>query len=219
MDSDHTLRRNPSCGAQGTNEMDFENPPTDPVQQMGVWLEEAEATGVLPNPTAMSLATVDPDGRPSLRIVLLKAIDERGIVFYTNRESRKGRALAANPFAAAVMHWDPLHRQLVVEGRVTHVNDAESDAYFATRPRASRVGAWASRQSQVVASRAVLDARYAEAETRFEGGDVPRPPYWGGYRISLDSITFWQARPFRLHDRIRYRPDGGGGWAVERLFP
>lgn len=199
--------------------MDFENPPTDPVRQMRTWLEEAEAIGVLPNPTAMSLATVDPDGRPSLRIVLLKALDDRGVVFYTNRESRKGRALAANPVGAAAMHWDPLHRQLVVEGRVTLVDDAESDAYFATRPRASQLGAWASDQSEVVESRAVLDERYTEIEARFEGGAVPRPPHWGGYRISLESITFWQARPFRLHDRIRYRPDGSGGWAIELLFP
>jgi pyridoxamine 5'-phosphate oxidase len=131
----------------------------------------------------------------------------------------RGRVRRPNRVAAAVLHSDPLHRQIAIEGRVTRVDDAESDAYFATRPRASQLGDWASRQSEVVASRAVLDPAYKDAEARFEGADVPRPPDWGGYRVSLDPVTFSQARPFRLHDRVRYRADGGGGWVVERLFP
>ena len=198
--------------------MDFDSPSPEPVALLREWLRDAEGIG-LPNPTAMSLATVDPDGRPSCRIVLLKALDERGVVFYTNRESRKGRAFETHPAAALGLHWDPIHRQVLVEGQVTTVDDAESDAYFASRPRASQVAAWASRQSEPVASRAALDAAFAEMEKRFEGGEVPRPPHWGGYRVSLDSVMFWQARSARLHDRVVYTPDGEGGWRVQRLFP
>jgi len=198
--------------------MDFDQPPIDPVSSAQKWLKEAESIG-LPNPNAMILSLVDPDGRPSARTVLLKAFDARGAVFYTNRLSRKGRALTANPRASALFFWDFLNRQLIIEGGVTLVDDAESDAYFATRPRASQIGAWASRQSEPVESRALLDQAYSDAESRFSGGPVPRPPYWGGYRIALESITFWLGHPFRLHDRIVYHAEPGGGWQVTRLFP
>jgi pyridoxamine 5'-phosphate oxidase len=198
--------------------MDDTSLPNKPVQWLREWLTEAEHID-LPNPGAMALCTVDPDGRPSARMVLLKGLDERGAVFYTNRRSRKGRALAANARAALVFHWDLLLRQVVIEGRVEPVSDAESDAYFATRPRASRLSAWASRQSEPVDSRAALDAAADESDGRFEGREVPRPPHWGGYRVSLDRIEFWEGRPFRLHDRVEYTPDGRGGWRKQRLFP
>jgi len=198
--------------------MDDAKLPDDPIQWLRAWLTEAEHID-LPNPGAMTLCTVDPDGRPSGRMVLLKGLDERGAVFYTNRRSRKGQALAANGRAALIFHWDLLLRQVVIEGRVEAVSEAESDAYFATRPRASRLSAWVSRQSEPVASRADLDAAAHEVEERFEGGEVPRPPHWGGYRVSLDRIEFWEGRPFRLHDRIEYTSDGRGGWRRQRLFP
>lgn len=198
--------------------MHDENLPSDPVRWLKEWLTEAEHID-LPNPGAMTLCTVDPDGRPSARTVLLKGLDERGAVFYTNRLSRKGRALEAHSQAALVFHWDLLLRQVVIEGQVTVVSDEESDAYFATRPRASRLSAWASRQSEPVASRAALDAAAEEMDRRFEGQDVPRPPHWGGYRVSLQRIEFWEGRPFRMHDRIVYTPDDRGGWRRQRLFP
>jgi pyridoxamine 5'-phosphate oxidase len=198
--------------------MDFDHPPADPIQQIRDWIRDAEDIE-RPNPNAMTLATVDPDGRPSSRMVLLKGLDEHGAVFYTNRNSHKGRALATNPWASLTFHWDVLQRQVVIEGLVTIVSDAESDAYFATRPRASQIGAWASRQSEPVADRDALDAAFHAMEQRFDGGDVPRPPHWGGYCVSLDRIEFWQARPFRLHDRILYTPDGRGGWTTQRLYP
>lgn len=198
--------------------MDLDNPPSDPVELLRAWLQMAEEAE-LPNPNSMTLATIDPDGRPSARVVLLKHLDERGIVFYTNRNSRKGRALAANPQASLVFHWDVLTRQVVVEGQVEPASEEESDAYFATRPRASQLGAWASAQSEPAEDRSALDAAFAEVEERFEGEDVPRPPHWGGYRLSLDRMEFWLGRPFRLHDRIVYLPDGSGGWTTQRLFP
>ena len=167
----------------------------------------------------MMLATVDPDGRPSARTVLLKGFDERGAVFFTNTESRKGLALAAHPHAALTFHWDALERQLAIEGDVTPVGDDEADAYFATRPRDSQLGAWASAQSRPLSSRSVLEIAFQDAETRFAGGDVPRPPHWGGYRVELATIIFWQGRPSRLHDRIRYSRDGEGAWGLHRLYP
>ena len=197
--------------------MDDANVPDDPLALLHEWLRDGEGLGK-PNPNAMTLATVDPDGRPSARIVLLKGLDERGAVFFTNRASRKGRALAAHPRAALVMLWDELGRQAIVEGAVSLVGDEESDAYFASRERASQVGAWASRQSEPVASRAALDEAFLACEARFEGGDVPRPPHWGGYRVALETITLWESRPFRLHDRFRYERDGRG-WKRQRLFP
>ncbi|UCD76479.1 MAG: pyridoxamine 5'-phosphate oxidase [Phycisphaerales bacterium] len=198
--------------------MDLDNPPADPIALLRAWLDLAEEAE-LPNPTSMTLATVEPQGGLSARVVLLKALDERGIVFYTNRNSRKGLALAADPQCVLVFHWDVLTRQVVVEGKASLVSDEESDAYFATRPRASQLGAWASDQSQPVEDRAALDAAYAEVEKRFDGRDVPRPPHWGGYRVSLDRMEFWLGRPFRLHDRVLYVSDGSGGWSIQRLFP
>jgi pyridoxamine 5'-phosphate oxidase len=199
--------------------MNFDKPPADPIEQIRLWIEDARATG-LPNPNAMTLATAQPaTGQPSARIVLLKDLDARGAVFYTNRESRKGRDLLANPRAALLFHWDSLDRQVRIEGSVTPVSDAESDAYFATRPWESRVAAWASRQSEPVSDRAALQRAVAEVVKRFEGRDVPRPLHWGGYRVSLDSVEFWQGHTYRLHDRIVYSPDGRGGWKTQRLFP
>ena len=206
--------------------IDFDNPPADPVALFPQWLADAEATG-MPNPNAMSLATVDADGRPSCRIVLLKGFGEEGAVFYTNQTSRKGLALAAHPRATLVFHWDLLDRQVVIEGDVTAASEAEADAYFASRRRESRIGAWASQQSQPVADRATLEAAYAEAEQRFgaseSDGPVPRPPHWGGYRVSFRSILFWQGHSFRLHDRILYTPlalrHGKREWRVQRLYP
>jgi pyridoxamine 5'-phosphate oxidase len=199
--------------------MDFDSPPSDPVSLLRQWLDDAAQIG-LPNPNAMTLATVDGRGLPAARTVLLKGLDERGAVFYTNRHSRKGRELAANPRASLLFHWDVLCRQVRIEGDVTPTSDEESDAYFATRPRDSQIGAWASRQSEPVASRKELDAAVAEYVKSFEGQPVPRPPHWGGYRVSLNLIEFWQGHVFRLHDRIEYTPDGKGGpWRSQRLFP
>ncbi len=198
--------------------MDFDNPPADPVAQVAAWLDEAAGTALI-NPHAMTLATVDPDGNPSARTVLLKGFDERGAVFYTNRNSRKGRALAAHARAALLLHWDSLKRQVGIEGGVTQVDDAESDAYFATRPRGAQLGAWASQQSEPVESRAVLEADIEAMTRRFEGGPVPRPPHWSGYRVALEWIELWQGRLDRLHDRLVYTRDENGAWTTKRLSP
>jgi pyridoxamine 5'-phosphate oxidase len=198
--------------------MDFDHPPTNPLDAFQSWFDEASKLDV-PNPNAMTLATVDPDGRPSARIVLLKGIDERGAVFYTNKNARKGRALAANPRAALVFFWDELGKQVRIEGVVSEVTDEESDAYFVSRPRMSQIGAWASRQSEPAANRAELDAAVEEVEKRFANQDVPRPPYWGGYRVTLETIEFWQGHPFRLHDRVVYMRNADGNWQCQRLFP
>ncbi|NNF44197.1 MAG: pyridoxamine 5'-phosphate oxidase [Phycisphaerales bacterium] len=197
--------------------MDFDAPPIEPVGWLRAWLDDATRTD-LPNPNAMTLATVDPDGRPSARIVLAKAVDDGGITFYTNRRSPKARAIEATPHATVVFHWDALTRQVVASGPVTRIDDAESDAYFASRPRASQIGAWASRQSEPLASRAALDEAFAEVERRYEGQPVPRPPHWGGYRLTLERIVFWQGHPFRLHDRLEYER-AESGWRTQRLFP
>ncbi len=197
--------------------MDFDAPPSDPVAEFRRWLAEANQLALF-NPNAMALATVDADGTPSIRTVLLKAFDERGAVFFTNRMSRKGRALDSRPIAALSFHWDNLARQIQITGRVSHTSDALSDAYFQTRPRESRIGAWASDQSQPVSDRAMLDRRVTDAETRFAGGDIPRPAHWGGYRIALDTIEFWQGDLFRLHDRVVYKRSECG-WNITRLFP
>lgn len=188
----------------------------DPLRQFARWMEDALAAN-LREPTAVTLATADADGSPSARTVLLKGYED-GFVFYTNYHSRKARELDANPRAALVAYWAPFERQVVVAGVVARVSPEESDAYFRTRPRGSQIGAWASEQSSVIAGREVLERRFAELEREFAGRDVPRPPHWGGYRLTPDTITFWQGRPDRLHDRLRYRKHGGR-WVLERLAP
>ncbi|MEJ7764549.1 MAG: pyridoxamine 5'-phosphate oxidase [Acidimicrobiales bacterium] len=193
--------------------------PPCPLDAVAAWVQEAVDRGV-PEPGAMVVSTATPDGIPSSRTVLLRGISASGLVFYSNRLSRKGRELAANPRCAALLRWDDVHRQICVTGRAGPTADEESDAYFASRPRASRIGAWASTQSEVLAGRAELDARVAEAEALFPDDDVPRPPHWGGYRIVPDSVELWQGRPSRLHDRLRYRrADDPPAWIVERLAP
>jgi pyridoxamine 5'-phosphate oxidase len=184
--------------------------------QFGRWFADAVAAPLI-EPNAMVVATATPDGRPSARTVLLKGVDERGFVFYTNLDSRKGREARANPWAAIVFPWHEMGRQVIVDGAVRELSDAESDAYFATRPRDARLGALASPQSQVIASRAELDAAHAELAARYPD-EVPRPERWGGLRVEPETVEFWQGRSHRLHDRLRYRR-GADGWAVERLAP
>jgi pyridoxamine 5'-phosphate oxidase len=188
----------------------------DPLEQFGSWLQQALDAQV-PEPNAMTLATVGANGRPSSRIVLIKGFDARGLVWYTNYDSRKGHDLAAHPFASLQFHWVELERVVRIEGRVERTSDAESDAYFQSRPLDSRLGAWASPQSEVIASRAVLVANAAKSAARF-ALNPPRPPHWGGYRLQPDSWEFWQGRKSRLHDRLRYRLDGSV-WLRERLAP
>jgi pyridoxamine 5'-phosphate oxidase len=196
--------------------LDFEDLLADPIEQFRNWLGDAEAAGV-PLPNAMAIATADASGRPSVRHVLLRGVDERGFQFFTNRHSRKGVELAENPWAGLVFLWKELDRQVQVTGPVSELTDEESDAYFASRPRDAQLGAWASPQSAVIAGRDVLDTALAEAETRFPG-DVPRPPQWGGYVVRPDTIEFWQGRRHRLHDRFSFTA-GTTGWRVERLAP
>ncbi len=188
------------------------------LEQLRAWFDEALANDAMVEPNAMQVATVDGAGRPSVRTVLAKAIDERGVVFYSNYDSAKGRDLASRPYAAAVFAWLALERQARLTGMVDRVGRAETEAYFASRPRGSQLAAWASAQSAVVASRAVLEAAIREVEARFAGQDVPAPPNWGGYLIRPESVEFWQGREDRLHDRIRYRRDGTV-WVIERLAP
>lgn len=188
----------------------------DPRRQFETWMDEAFAAKV-PEPNAMTLATVGADGRPSTRIVLIKGSDARGIVWFTNYDSRKGRELAIHPFAALQFHWVELERVVRIEGAVERVDDAESDAYFASRPLDSRIGAWASPQSQVIESRGVLVANAARYAARFLL-TPPRPPQWGGYRLKPDTWEFWQGRKSRLHDRLRYKLNGDA-WSRERLAP
>lgn len=189
------------------------------LEQVSRWLADAERAELL-EANAMVLATASDDGAPSARTVLLKGLDERGFVLYTNRMSRKGRDVAANPRASLVLPWWHLQRQVVVCGTVEEVDEATSDAYFASRPRGSQLGAVASPQSEVLASRDELERLRAEAEARFpEPGPVPRPPHWGGLRVVPETVEFWQGRPDRLHDRLRYRRDADGAWSVERLAP
>ncbi|MFM8795349.1 MAG: pyridoxamine 5'-phosphate oxidase [Betaproteobacteria bacterium] len=188
-----------------------------PLGQFERWLQEA-LKAELPEPNAMTLATVGADGRPSTRVVLIKGCDERGIVWYTNYESRKGRELAHNPYAALQFHWVELERVVRIEGRVEKVSAAESDAYFASRPLDSRIGAWASPQSQVIEGRAVLVANAARYSAQFLL-NPPRPPHWGGFRLVPDRWEFWQGRQSRLHDRLRYRLGAEGQWQRERLAP
>jgi pyridoxamine 5'-phosphate oxidase len=188
----------------------------EPIAQLGAWL--AEAREAVAQPDVMALATADADGRPSARMVLLRGVDRRGVSFFTNRDSRKGRELRENPRAAAVVHWWELGRQVRLEGAVEELSEVESTAYWATRPRGSQIAAWASHQSEPLSGRDELDARVAEAEARFAGGDVPLPPFWGGYRIVPERVELWQHRDSRLHDRVRYERTAGG-WRRERLAP
>ncbi len=204
---DYTLR--------GLSETDVDS---DPFKQFQVWFSDAFGANLI-EPNAMILATATKDGKPSARTVLLKGFDERGFVFYTNYESRKGQELAENPWAALVFLWAELERQVRIEGRVEKCSAVESDTYFRSRPLGSRLSALVSQQSQVISSREVLENRLQELMVENANGDVPRPPYWGGYRLSPTSIEFWQGRPDRLHDRLRYRLLHDGSWLIERLSP
>jgi pyridoxamine 5'-phosphate oxidase len=189
----------------------------DPIAQFTRWFAEAERAEV-PEHNAMTVATVSADGQPSARILLLKGVDERGFVFFTNYESRKGNDLAANPRAALAFFWPQLERQVRIEGTVAPVSREESRAYFDTRPLGSRLGAHLSRQSRVIAGRDELEREFARLQEQHADGDVPLPEHWGGYRLAPSTLEFWQGRPSRLHDRLRYRQDGGA-WVIERLSP
>ena len=199
-------------------ELDERSVDPDPLRQLSAWLADAARAELL-EPTAMTLATASHEGVPSARIVLLKGLDERGLVFFTDQRSRKGRELDANPVAALVFWWGELERQVRVSGGVSRVSDAESEQYFRSRPLGSRLGAWASEQSVVLPDRATLDSRWEAASRRYGAGEIPRPPYWGGFRVVPAEYEFWQGRPNRLHDRLRYRRGATEAWIIERLSP
>ncbi len=200
--------------------LDVDDVAADPMVQFRRWYEDAEAEGIhLVN--AIALATADASGAPSVRHVLLRGFDERGFSFYTNYESRKGRELSENPRGAFTLLWKELDRQISVKGSVQRTSVEESEAYFATRPREARIGAWASRQSTVIETRDELMRAFTDADERYSGDDIPLPPYWGGFRLVPDSVEFWHGRAFRLHDRLRYSRDteDANGWRLERLSP
>jgi len=190
----------------------------DPFRQFEKWFQEAEAAKI-PEPNAMVLATANREGRPSARTVLLKGLDGRGFVFYSNYESRKGRELDANPRATLLFPWVPLERQVIVEGAVTKVAREESEAYFHSRPHASQLAAWVSQQSSVISGRKAIEESMRELEKKYAGSAVPLPAHWGGWRLAPETVEFWQGRRSRLHDRLRYRREKDGGWSVERLAP
>jgi pyridoxamine 5'-phosphate oxidase len=190
----------------------------DPFRQFDTWFQEAEAAKIV-EPNAMTLATASRDGRPSARTVLLKGVDGRGFVFYSNYESRKGRELESNPRATLLFPWIALERQVIVEGTISKVSREEAEAYFHSRPLPSQLSAWVSQQSSVISGRKVLEATMKELEKKYAGVVVPLPPHWGGYRVAPESVEFWQGRRSRLHDRLRFRRGDDGGWIVERLAP
>lgn len=212
MDDLSGLRKNYEKG-----ELDEANARNRPLEQFRHWFEQALEAKV-PEPNAMTLATVDANGRPSTRVVLIKDFDEAGLVWYTNYSSRKGRELSNNPYAALQFHWVELERVVRIEGIVEKVSDAESDAYYESRPLSSRIGAWASDQSSVIPTRAVLISRAAEFGLKYRL-HPPRPPHWGGYRLKPDQWEFWQGRPSRLHDRLRFKISESGTWVRDRLAP
>jgi pyridoxamine 5'-phosphate oxidase len=207
------LRQNYS--RYGLSETDVD---PNPFKQFATWLQQAVDAQLL-EPNAMTLATATPDGQPSARMVLLKDFDERGFVFFTNYQSHKGKQLTDNPWAALVFWWVPLERQVRIEGKVEKIAPQESDAYFHSRPRESQLGAWVSDQSQIIANRDLLEQKLEELTTQYTDREIPRPPDWGGFRVVPTNIEFWQGRPSRLHDRLRYCLTEEGAWLIERLSP